>query len=302
MSKRIQSLRRLKVHRRVGLVVAAAVAVLGTMILGMLLYYGSVLTKTIENTEVLADSLATQADVAFASVPLTTAAEKRKMRTYLNKEHVARAKTLGIESLPTRDAAVEFTQQDKLTPLSATDYYFVEEMTHSVPYVTESTANLLEEIGIRFQAALREEGLPPYRYVITSATRSEEDQKRLRRGNVNAATESSHQFGTTVDIHYRKFLYAASRDTLTPPPDTSPSLLEEKLFTAYANLGQAHHARLEAILGRVLLELQAEGKVLVIYERRQPVYHITVAKKVKAPQPDSLFSLNTPVVQPAPSG
>ena len=61
-------------------------------------------------------------------------------------------------------------------------------------------------------------------------------------------------------------------------------------------MAHTRQQKLKAVLGRVLLELQEEGKVLVIYERLQPVYHITLGKRLMAPpkQP-SLQAANRPV-------
>lgn len=237
----------------------------------------------LEETVALAETLTARTDSAFADVRKLSDGEKRTLRTYLNKQHVARAEALGISGLTTREAALDLAEDDRLVRLETNDLFYVEPMDYSVPYVTASTANLLQRVGLAFQAALRAEGLPPYKFVITSATRSQEDQAALRRVNGNAVPKSSHNFGTTVDIHYRKFFYAPANDVLPPRDDVSVPLLQERLATAYANLGQVHHERLEALLGRVLLDLQQQGDVLVIYERRQPVFHITVGGSVPPP-------------------
>lgn len=289
-------LRRITAHRRTGLVIAGIAMAAGVTILAMLLFYGTILLETIQDTEILAEELTETTNAQFADVSDLSAGELQRMRTYLNKEHIQKAKALGVSSPPTRQAAVTLAEQDKLAALDATDLYYVQPMDYSVPYVTKDMANLLTLVGLRFREALREEGLPPYRYVITSGTRSEEDQKNLRRTNSNAVPESSHQFGTTVDIHYGKFVYAESQDTL---PDSlltserrfSESMLSDRLATAYSNLGQAHHEKLKAILGRVLLDLQGDGQVLIIHEQRQPVYHITVGSRIDEAEPEALAAI-----------
>ena len=237
----------------------------------------------VDRTLDLADELADRTDSTFATIPSLTNREKQQLRSHLNKQHVETARTLGIRSISDRTVAAQLADAGNLHRLVDNRYYVVEPMEYSVPYVTHSTAHLLDLIGATFQEALRREGLPPYRYVITSATRSQADQRALRRVNANAARESSHHYGTTVDLHYRSFVYTPRQDDFADVPGIIPSLLKEKLATAYANLGEAHHARLEALLGRVLLELQADGKVLVIYERRQPVFHITTADQIMPP-------------------
>lgn len=270
-------------HLAPGLIAIALVFVLGVAILSALLYHNAVMEERRERTMAQADSLIERADSLFAAIPDLRSSELRQMRTYLNKQHVDRAQTLGVETPPSREAALTLSQQDKLEPLDADRYYHVRPMDYSVPFVTDDMAHLLTLIGHRMQERLAEYGLPPYRFVITSATRSREDQRALRRVNVNAVSESSHQYGTTVDLHYRAFRYSAAYDSLPTPEDIIPELLRDRMSTAYNNFGQVYHEKLKALLGRVLLELQEEGKVLIIHERRQPVYHITVGERIEPP-------------------
>ena len=44
----------------------------------------------------------------------------------------------------------------------------------------------------------------------------------------------------------------------------------------YLQLAYKHKEKLKAILGRVLLEIQKTRGLLVIYEKKQTVYHVTV--------------------------
>lgn len=277
---RFDRFRRFGAVRTSGVTRAGAVVVILAAVLGLFLYQ-TILTRT----HAFAETLIAEADSAFTSVAKLTAAETGALRTYLNKKHVAKAKDLGVSGLTTREEAADFSDEGRLVPLESNAYFRVNPMEFSVPYVTPSMAALLTEIGVRFQALLAQEGLPPYRFVITSATRTREDQQALRQVNGNAASTSSHEFGTTVDLHYLDFDYAAAQDSLPTRSGISQSLLAERMATAYTNLGELHNERLQALLGRVLLGLQREGRVLAIYERRQPVYHITVARRVSTPAP-----------------
>jgi hypothetical protein len=236
-----------------------------------------------ERTTALADSLIGQTDSLFAAIPDLTSDELRRMRRYLNQNHVDRAQRLGVSAPSTRAAATELSAQDKLVLLDADEYYHVRPMDYSVPYVTDDAAHLLAIIGHRFQKHLADAGVPPYRYVITSGTRSKEDQRALRRINANAVPTSSHNYGTTVDLHYRAFRYASAQDSIPTPDGILPGMLRDRMQTAYNNFGEIYHEKLKAVLGRVLLDLQNDGKVLIIYERRQPVYHITVAERIDRP-------------------
>jgi hypothetical protein len=146
-----------------------------------------------------------------------------------------------------------------------------------------SARALLVEIGDRFHARLATMGLPPFRLEITSVMRTPASQAALRRVNPNAALgESTHEYGTTFDIAYASFAAPAEPDIdldvgelqwLRPRLDgIAGSLLE--------TLAARNSRELMAVLGGVLAELQREGLVMVTLERLQPVYHLTVARRL----------------------
>ncbi|MDX1532457.1 MAG: DUF5715 family protein, partial [Rhodothermales bacterium] len=174
-----------------------------------------------------------------------------------------------------------------LVEIGENAYYWVAPLTHSVPYVTESTAALLDSIGVRFQERLAEEGLPPYKYHISSALRTQEDQAALRRVNVNAAVgTSSHEFGTTFDIHFKKYRYGgdARAEVRAAFPDLPYDYLYDEfsddLAAFYERMTDAYVSRLKALLGETLIELEDEGYLVTVMERRQPVFHTTLAQRL----------------------
>ncbi len=234
------------------------------------------------NTQELAASRISAVNQQFEDVPALTQADALALRTFRNAEHVARAESLGVADIADRDTLPELVAEDELVPLETNAYFGVDKMDFSSPFVTPAAANLLELVGRRFQERLADEGLPPYRYVITSATRTRQDQRKLQGVNINAATKSSHEFGTTVDVHYREFEYVPQLDTVPESFWINEFQLREQLEQAFNPIDEERQRALKGILGRTLRELQAEGDVLVIYERRQPVYHITVAKDIQA--------------------
>ena len=243
--------------------------------------------RTLNNTQALAETIIVRKAAQFEAVAPLSAATKRRLRRYLNSVHVETARQLGVSGITNRKVLTQLKEEEKLIPLENNSYYYLQEMNASVPAVTPNAARLLELIGMRFQEALAEKELPPYRFMITSATRSRQDQADLTRTNINAAGKSSHEFGTTLDLHYAEFDVAeealALPDTLSDyPKEIYPDVLAEKLLEAYQRFAQTQSEKLKAILGRVLLNLQEAGQVIVIYERRQPVYHITVADQIEA--------------------
>ena len=129
-------------------------------------------------------------------------------------------------------------------------------------------------------------GLPPYRLEVTSAFRTSQRQERLRRSNPNAATgTSSHEFGTTVDLSYAAFAPPADppAEILTNVPTEFAPYLERIVDLALESVSARKSRELGAIFSQVLKEAQAEGLALVIYERQQTIYHLTVARALADP-------------------
>jgi hypothetical protein len=221
-----------------------------------------------------AGQLADSIDDLLHPVPLLTSAQERRFARYRNADHLRRAAELGVDPAAPDSAAL-------VGLASSTPYWIVRELDHSEPRVTPATLALLEEIGRRFHDRLREMGLPPYRFEITSALRTAASQEDLRGANPNAAPgRSAHEFGTTIDITYAAF--AAPEAVGGEDVAAGPAWLRDHLARDEAALLETVAARrsreLEAILGEELLTLQAEGAALVMLERRQPVFHITVAR------------------------
>ncbi|GEM_PF-859919 len=263
---------------RIFVLVSMAVIILSAVI------YSIVVSKTNR----LADEHIAEVNRQFERIAPITQAERAALRTYRNEEHVEMAQRLGISGIRSRATLDSLTQRGALVELKSTPYYVVREMEHAAPFVTPSTRNLLELIGIQFQHTLLSQGLPPYKFVISSATRTEEAQEELQETNINAAEVSSHQFGTTVDLLYSEFVYAPEQDTLPGGFWISRRLMEQRIYRANSNLTETKQAVLKAVLGRVLRELQREDYLLVIYERRQPVFHITLARDVPDPSPNGV--------------
>jgi hypothetical protein len=227
-------------------------------------------------------------EAQYLTIPLMTPRQRSLLRRSRNVQHVETAERLGVASVAERDDVLDRAEKVGLVPIDRENpYYWVAELTHSVPYVTPSAAALLDTIGVRFQQKLAEAGLPPYEYHISSVLRTQEDQEALRPTNGNAArTTSSHEFGTTFDIQFRKYRYggdpaAEGQRALGEPP--YPFLETEfanRLAAFYAEMEERYRSRLLSLLGETMIELEDEGMLITVMERRQPVFHTTVAKRL----------------------
>ncbi|HET9439116.1 MAG TPA: DUF5715 family protein [Longimicrobiales bacterium] len=224
--------------------------------------------------------LADSTDKRLRQVRALTLRERIRLRRDKNAAQIARARQLGVRNPGDLDAAVA---ADKLVKLAdTTELWALHNLNYSVPYVTPSAYNMITEIARRFQQRLDSLHVPRYRVVITSAMRTPEKQAALRRINANASdVESAHEFGTTVDIAYRRF---------APPIDAAPlpaDTIERLADSVMVKTGSLRAAELQAVLGRVIAEMRQEGKLMVMMERSQTVYHVTVARRLPAHHPAS---------------
>lgn len=168
-----------------------------------------------------------------------------------NYLHYAAAEDIGIT--PIYNIAELRRLRRPLIKIASCREYYVDELTHSYPYLVPEAADLLKEIGARFNDSLSARGGGSYRLKITSVLRTPATVNKLRRVNRNATDSSAHQFATTFDVSYAKFIC----DSLT------------------VNRTQED---LKNLLGEVLLAVRGEGKCYVKYERKQGCFHITARK------------------------
>ena len=130
------------------------------------------------------------------------------------------------------------------------DYYEVDSLKHSLPYLVPEAAKLLGDIGRNFIDSLAMRGADGYRVKVTSLLRTPWSVRRLQRVNVNATEASTHQFGTTFDLSYTRFHCLDSTRTI-------------------------HEEDLKNLLGEVLRDLRDSGRCMVKYERKTGCFHIT---------------------------
>lgn len=227
------------------------------------------------------DSAAASIDSIFQPLPVQSPAEEAALRQFTNAQHLARARALGVgRELPAqRLAALE--REGRLVRLENSQHWIIRDPEHSQALAVPAVRAALTEMGERFHAQLAALGAPPFRMEVSSVMRAQAEQEALRQVNPNAATgESTHEYGTTFDVLYSA--YAAPSEPFTDITSDAARWVEPHL-RRYADISAERIAgrralELKAILGKVLIEMQREGKVMVTIERLQPVYHITVAR------------------------
>lgn len=177
----------------------------------------------------------------------------------LNDAHLAEARKGGIR--PVSDDAMAWSEGRNLVEIKSNPYYFVDELSHSYPFLRPHAADLLAEICRRFRDSLQARGGGAYRPKVTSLLRTPLSVSRLRRVNRNATGESAHQYATTFDISYSKFIC----DDAGAPHRTFEDL--------------------KNLLAEIIVDMQSKGRCLVKHERLQACFHITAAA-----MPDSLYN------------
>ena len=220
-------------------------------------------------------------EARYLKVPLLTNRQRAQLRRSPNAVHLAAAQRLGVPPVAQRGDVLGEALSAGLVRIGESPYYWVADLTHSVPYVTPDAAAVLDSIGVRFQQKLAAYGLPPYKYYISSVLRTQEDQAALRRTNVNAAVgTSSHEFGTTFDIQFRRYRYAGdlAAELWEPAYPFLAAEFADALGAFYEETTELYPSRMLSLLAETMIELEDEGLLVTIMERRQPVFHTTVAR------------------------
>ena len=148
---------------------------------------------------------------------------------------------------------------DRLELIEDNDLYAMDSLTHSIPYLIPGAAALLDTIGRNFLDSLASKGLNPNRIIVTSVLRTGQDVKRLRRRNTNASANSTHAYGTTFDVSWKRFQKVEDPEG-RPMQDVGADTLK-------------------LVLAEVLRDLKQAGKCYVKYEIRQACFHITTRQK-----------------------
>jgi hypothetical protein len=175
-----------------------------------------------------------------------------------NDKHLSYAKKLGIKPFKTekayREGKDDLLSSGDLRKISSNRFYVVNKLGHSHPYLVPKAAKLLEDIGKRFNEKLDDAGKDKYFFRVSSLLRTGESQKSLSRNNMNAASASSHLYGTTFDIAYKNVVKK-------PFPWIKKDVADASVIK---------------LLSEAIGELRKEGRCLVVTEYKEKCFHITV--------------------------
>lgn len=165
------------------------------------------------------------------------------------QDYMTATKKNGITPLD-NEAAIKSAEQ--LVSVSDSEYYIIDDLTHSYPYLTEDGLALLNKIGERFHQKLAGTSLAGTKFIVTSLTRTKESVSRLTKSNGNAVTNSPHLYGVSFDITYSRF------------------------HLPYTRLRSCHKQYLKEALAQAIQEQREKDNCWATKEKNQPCFHVVV--------------------------
>ena len=169
----------------------------------------------------------------------------------LQDAHLSAATAFGISPMVLRDDTLKLKEELLRLP-DELELYKMYDLTHSIPFLVPSAAQLFVDIAQNFRDSLYSKDLPLYRLYLTSILRTDEDLSTLTKRNINASENSTHRYVTTFDISWKRF------DPVTPD-----------------SMRQIPPERLKLVLAQVLFDLKSQDRCYVKHERKQACFHIT---------------------------
>ena len=165
--------------------------------------------------------------------------------TELYRPHLLAAQNFGIDILENEKSVDKYIAKGKLVKIKKKSRgYRLQSLEYSRPYLVKKARTTLENIANKFASETKSF------FVVSSVTRTLEDQCRLRKVNSNASLGiSSHNYGNSFDISYVRFDQVLKVNT-----------------------------KLEKELEKILEYYKNLGRIFYIKEKQQSCYHITVRK------------------------
>ena len=173
------------------------------------------------------------------------------------EQHLASAMEYGVSPLPDKAAIERLARNHQLVNISHSPLYAIDKLTYSSPYLVPRARDLLNTISINFMDSLHSKGYPLYLPIVSSVLRTMSDVDKLRYRNRNATENSCHNYGTTFDITYSRYMPLSGVPT---PVDSA----------------EWRSSELKLTLAEVLYDLRSAGRCYVKHEHKQPCFHITV--------------------------
>lgn len=185
--------------------------------------------------------------------PILSVPSFRKEFPDTNDLQLTAARHFGVKPVWNREDAE--ARKTELVYVGSDPYYYVKELSASIPYLVPRASVLLHDIGRNFFDSLQVKHIPLHKIVVTSVLRTKTDVEKLRRRNRNATENSCHLYGTTFDVSYTRYVTVAD-------PQGKPRR-------------EVQNDTLKYVLSEVLRDLRNQERCYVKYEVKQSCFHIT---------------------------
>ena len=120
-------------------------------------------------------------------------------------QHQKRARSLPGSFFVKNESELQagFSRGDLIRVPTVGDGYHLDRLTHSEPFLLPSAFSVLQEMAARFQASMKGTSDEGASIRITSLTRTQTQQRKLRRRNANAFNgQSTHNYGASFDVAF----------------------------------------------------------------------------------------------------
>lgn len=163
--------------------------------------------------------------------------------TALYKPHLLASQNFGVDILENDKSVDRYISKGKFQKVKKKSRgYRLQTLEYSRPYLVKKARTLLEKMAAKFASDTKSF------FVVSSVTRTLEDQCRLRKVNSNASLGiSSHNYGAAFDISYVRFNHVLRVNS-----------------------------KLEKELEKLLEYYKNKGQIFYIKEKQQSCFHVTV--------------------------
>ncbi len=206
-----------------------------------------------------------------------TPAKEQELRKHLLMDHIHAAERYGIKPVTDDSGISGSAQNGKLVNIEEPKnrLYYFHNVRKKYRYLTKNALKGLQLLTERLQENLKKRAdLPPVKIALSSVIRPASYQKKLMQRNMNASFISTHSYGTSFDIFYDNYFVSV------PLQEVSNKISEDMLNRMRTRIGymmgEALRRQLRSILMDTLIELQDQGKLYAILEKRQRCYHVTI--------------------------
>jgi hypothetical protein len=254
-----------------------------TFAIGFLLFAGYLYAqKIVSDVNEYLESAYTIERGIIENVPIyedfSTPEYEAELRRYLLPDHLRQAALSGMAAVGGNGDIKKLVEENRLVeiPIGRDILYYFYSVSKDLRYLTPDAKRGLNEIAVRFNENLKKRGQEcPVKFAVSSALRPIGYQNNLRERNANASLQSSHSYGISVDLFYDDY-FVSLPDPGEDVAGPARRIIENLRTRVGFLMGDALSRQFRAVLMETLLEMQREGSIYVILEKKQRCYHVTI--------------------------